>query len=69
MPFLMPARSTHANDLIDDELLFEVREVTGLAEASTIVREALKALLEREAAGTLCRLGGSAPDFATPPRR
>jgi Arc/MetJ family transcription regulator len=54
---------------IDDELLSEVREVTGLAETSAIVREALKALLEREAARTLSRLGGSAPDFAAPPRR
>jgi hypothetical protein len=33
------------------------------------VREALKALIERESARRLARLGGSEPDLAAPPRR
>jgi hypothetical protein len=40
-----------------------------LAETSAIVREALKALVEREAASTLIRLGGTEPDIAAPLRR
>lgn len=54
---------------IDDKLLADAREVTGLAETSAIVREALKALVEREAARTLICLGGTEPDIAAPPRR
>ncbi|AVA20861.1 type II toxin-antitoxin system VapB family antitoxin [Rhizobium sp. CB3171] len=54
---------------IDDKLLADAREVTELAETSAIVREALKALIEREAARTLIRLGGTEPDIAAPPRR
>ncbi|MGY5806411.1 type II toxin-antitoxin system VapB family antitoxin [Rhizobium sp. LEGMi198b] len=54
---------------IDDKLLADAREVTELAETSAIVREALKALIEREAARTLIRLGGTEPDIAASPRR
>lgn len=36
---------------------------------SALVREALKALIERESARRLARLGGSEPDIALPPRR
>ncbi len=53
---------------IDDKLLAEARDVTGIAETSAIVREALKALVEREAARTLIRLGGTEPDIAAPLR-
>jgi hypothetical protein len=34
-----------------------------------LVREALKALIERESARRLARLGGSEPDLAAAPRR
>ncbi|NLS02899.1 type II toxin-antitoxin system VapB family antitoxin [Rhizobium sp. P32RR-XVIII] len=54
---------------IDDELLSKARDATGIAETSLIVREALRALVEREAARTLARLGGSAPNLVAPPRR
>jgi Arc/MetJ family transcription regulator len=53
---------------LDDELLAKAQEFTGLAETSAIVREALKALVEREAARRLARLGGIAPNFVAPPR-
>ena len=54
---------------IDDDLLAKAQEYTGLQEKSALVREALKALVEREAARRLARLGGTIPDAKVPPRR
>ena len=54
---------------LDDELLQEAQAYTGLREKSALVREALKALVERESARRLARLGGSEPDLSTPRRR
>ena len=54
---------------IDDELLRDAREYTGLSEVSALVREGLKALVEREAAHRLALLGGSMPDAQVSPRR
>lgn len=54
---------------LDDELLARAEQLTGLHEKSTLIREALKALIEREAARRLARLGGSLPDAKAPPRR
>ena len=54
---------------LDDELVAKAQAFTGLTEKSTLVREALKALIERESARRLARLGGSEPDLAAPPRR
>jgi Arc/MetJ family transcription regulator len=54
---------------LDDELLAEAVFYTGIREKSALVREALKALIEREAARRLARLGGSEPDLAAIPRR
>ncbi|MDO9472390.1 MAG: type II toxin-antitoxin system VapB family antitoxin [Caulobacter sp.] len=54
---------------LDDELLADAAELTGITEKSALVRAALKALIEREAARRLARLGGSAPDLMVPPRR
>lgn len=55
--------------VIDDELLTEAIALTGLREKSAVVREGLKALIERESARRLARLGGSEPDLEAPPRR
>jgi Arc/MetJ family transcription regulator len=54
---------------LDDELLVQAQDLTGLKEKSSLVREALKALIERESARRLARLGGSEPNFEAPPRR
>ncbi|MGO9004980.1 MAG: type II toxin-antitoxin system VapB family antitoxin [Beijerinckiaceae bacterium] len=54
---------------LDDELLAKARALTGLEEKSALVRVALEALIERESARRLARLGGSEPDILTPPRR
>ena len=54
---------------LDDELVEEAQSMTGLKEKSALVREALKALIEREAARRLALLGGSSPDMVAPRRR
>lgn len=54
---------------LDDALVAQAQAYTGLKEKSALVREALKALIEREAAERLIRLGGSDPDATIPPRR
>lgn len=54
---------------LDDELLAKAQAFTGLKEKSALVREALTALIERESARRLARLGGSEPDLETPARR
>lgn len=54
---------------LDDDLLAEAEALTGVAEKTALVREALKALIERESARRLARLGGSDPKAKPPPRR
>ena len=54
---------------LDDDLLNAAQTLTGLREKSALVREALTALIERESARRLARLGGSEPDLKVPPRR
>jgi Arc/MetJ family transcription regulator len=54
---------------LDDELLAKAQAYTGVKEKSALVREALKALIERESARRLARLGGSEPDLEAAPRR
>jgi hypothetical protein len=50
-------------------LLADAEFYTGIREKSALVREAFKALVEREAARRLARLGGSEPDLKPIPRR
>ena len=54
---------------LDDALLAKAQAFTGIKEKSALVREALKALIARESARRLARLGGSEPDAAAPARR
>ena len=54
---------------LDDTLVAKAQEFTGLKEKSALIREALKALIERESARRLARLDGTEPDLAPPPRR
>jgi Arc/MetJ family transcription regulator len=54
---------------LDDELLAIAQAFTGLEQKSSLIREALKALIERERARGLARLGGSEPETDSPPRR
>ncbi len=54
---------------LDDELMAQAQAFTGLKEKSALVREALKALIERETARRLALLGGSEPQIEQVPRR
>jgi Arc/MetJ family transcription regulator len=54
---------------LDNDLMAKAQSLTGLSEKSSLVREALKALIQRETARRLARLGGSEPDLVSPPRR
>lgn len=54
---------------LDDELLAKARALTGLNEKSALVREALRALIQRESARRLALLGGSEPQLSDIPRR
>ena len=54
---------------IDDQLLEQARRLTGVSEKTALVREGLKALIERESARRLARLGGSEPQLESIPRR
>ncbi len=54
---------------IDDDLLQQARELSGLNEKTALIREGLKALIERESARRLARLGGSEPELQPIPRR
>jgi Arc/MetJ family transcription regulator len=54
---------------IDDDLFAKAQEFAGVSEKSAVIREALKAFVEREAARRLARMGGTEPKAKAPPRR
>jgi Arc/MetJ family transcription regulator len=54
---------------LDDDLVRTAQEFTGMEEKTALVREALKALIERESARRLAALGGSMPGLKNIPRR
>ena len=54
---------------LDEALLDEAQRITGMTERTALIREGLKALIERESARRLARLGGSEPQVKAIPRR
>lgn len=54
---------------IDDELLAKAIRLIGPMDRTAVLSEGLKALIERESARRLARLGGSQPGLKAPPRR
>jgi Arc/MetJ family transcription regulator len=54
---------------LDDELVRTAQEYTGVTEKTALIREALKSLIQKEAARRLAALGGSSPGMADIPRR
>jgi len=54
---------------IDDQLLGEAQRITGVKEKTALVREGLRALIERESARRLAKLGGSEPQLQPISRR
>ncbi|MFT4188283.1 MAG: type II toxin-antitoxin system VapB family antitoxin [Aeromicrobium sp.] len=53
---------------LDDELLADAMDYTGITEKTALVNAGLKALVEREAARRLVLLGGSDPSATVAPR-
>ena len=54
---------------LDETLFEEAQRMSGLTERTAVIREGLKALIERESARRLARLGGSEPQVKPIPRR
>ena len=54
---------------LDDELLSEAERVSGIKERAALVNAGIRALIERESARRLARLGGSQPQIKAVPRR
>jgi Arc/MetJ family transcription regulator len=54
---------------LDDDLLAKAEALSGLTERTALIREALKALIERESARRLARLGGTERRLSSIPRR
>ena len=53
---------------LDDELVAKAQALSGLTERGALLREALTALIQRESAHRLARLGGAEPHLKAPPR-
>ncbi|HSF47637.1 MAG TPA: type II toxin-antitoxin system VapB family antitoxin [Burkholderiales bacterium] len=54
---------------LDESLLDQAQRITGMKERTALIHEGLKALIERESARRLARLGGSEPRAKPIPRR
>lgn len=54
---------------LDDDLLEKAQSLTGVTEKTALLREALKALIQRESAKRLALLGGTEPHLESIPRR
>lgn len=48
---------------LDDEIVEDLREATGIQETGTLVRRAMLEMRQREAGRRLAALKGSIPDF------
>lgn len=54
---------------IDDKLLGDAECLTGVSERAALINAGLRALIERESARRLARLGGCDPNVKPVPRR
>jgi len=55
--------------VIDDDLFDKASRLAGPIDRTAMIREALKAFIERESARRLARLGGTQAALIVPPRR
>jgi Arc/MetJ family transcription regulator len=71
MLYLLLWRQTRMRTTValDDDLVAKAQAFTGLQEKSALLREALTALIQRESARRLARLGGTEPDLKPVRRR
>lgn len=54
---------------LDETLLTAAQKISGMTERTALIHEGLKALIERESARRLARLGGSEPQLKPLRRR
>jgi Uncharacterized protein conserved in bacteria (DUF2191). len=54
---------------IDENLVDEAKRLTGMKERTEVIHEGLRALISRESARRLARLGGSESKLKAIPRR
>lgn len=54
---------------LDDKMVEDLRESTGIRETSALVRQAMIEMRQRVAAERLAALGGTMPNLKAPPRR
>jgi hypothetical protein len=54
---------------LDEKIVQDLREATGIRETSALVRQALLEMRQRVAAQRLAALGGTMPHLKAPPRR
>jgi Arc/MetJ family transcription regulator len=54
---------------LDEQLIEQAQRMTGVQERTALVHEGLRALIARESARRLARLGGSDPQAKAPRRR
>ncbi len=54
---------------LDDDLVRRAEDLTGVTRKRDLLEEALRALIERESARRLARLGGTEPQLQPVPRR
>lgn len=59
----MHMSGTRTTLIIDDDLLRQAREYTGIEEKTALIHTALRELIGREAAKRLAALGGSMPGY------
>ena len=62
-------RTMRTTVTLDDELLARAEQLCGDLERSALLKEALRALVQRESARRLAALGGSEPELEPIPRR
>jgi Arc/MetJ family transcription regulator len=54
---------------IDDALVAKAAQLTGIDERTALIHEGLRALIQRESARRLAKLGGTEPKLKDVPRR
>jgi Arc/MetJ family transcription regulator len=69
---LMPLKESDAmrtTITIDDDLLAKATKLSGQTDRTAVIREALRALIERESAKRLALMGGTQRKLKVAPRR
>ena len=69
LPLAKKGSSVRTTINLDDELLAQAQLLSGLTERTQLLREALLALVQRESARRLARLGGTQAQLQPVPRR